>query len=113
METAARAGGQKSAVKGKRENREKKKKSAKNFASFKESSGAASVADTPPSPDTEAPLSSKADAKTHKVSNSPVGGGSGSHDIDPTSYMLAEEGGVALGGASQHLLNIQAAFTGK
>ena len=67
----------------------------------------------PPSPDTEAPLSSKADTKTHKVSNSPVGGGSGSHDIDPTSYMLAEEGGVALVGASQHLLNIQAAFAGK
>ena len=52
MEIAARAGGQKSAVKGKRENRErkKKKKSAKNFDSFKESSGAASVADTPPLP---------------------------------------------------------------
>ena len=110
METAARAGGQKSVVKGKRENRERK--SAKNFDSCKESSGAASVVDTPPSPDTEAPLSSKADTKAHKVSNSPVGGGSGSHDIDPTSYMLVEEEGVALGGASQHMLNLQSACVG-
>ena len=111
VKTGVIGGGQISAVEGKRENRErrKKKKTSKNLDEIVKES---SIADEPPSPDTEAPLS-KAAAKIDAVFNSPVGVGSRSHDIDPTSFMLVEEGGVALGGASQQLLNIQAAFAGK
>ena len=117
--TVTRVDSKKSAVKGQSDGQKKKKKlgrdkkgkaSERSDTSSKNSNRSSRLPDEASSLDTEGPTSAKAGTEHHKLSR-PSGGGS--HDIDPTSYMLAEEGGVALGGASQHLLNIQEAFAGK